>query len=203
MKRIIIIIVALFTNTAIAQLVNGTPFNYCTLNGTQYNPGTHPEGSTYYHNMWVTTDEDEALSKSEVVYLRESLLDSYPNHTILSDSTVSYNCHGYSFSVFQGGDTCNIFWFDEFCRYSFEQVMTPQNGDVAVIREVAPGNGYTLGSIHSSVVVNQDTLISKWGVGCLTKHHKNDVIGFGGLATGLFVYTYYRRVINTNDIYML
>ena len=198
MKRILIIVTALFTNTAIAQLVNGTPFNYCTLNGDQYNPGTHPEGGlSYYHNMWVTTNEDDALSNSEVIYLRESFLDNYPNHTILSDSTVSYNCHGYSFSVSQGGDICNICWFDEFCRHSFEPIMTPQKGDVAVIREIAQVNGYVLGSIHSSIVVNQDTMISKWGIGCLTKHHKNDVVNIV-LGTE-YVYTYYRRVINTND----
>ena len=192
----------LFVNSSIAQMDHGIPFNFCTLSGIQYNPGTHPEeGAPFYYNTWVTTDEDDELSRCEIKYIRQCFEDYYPNHTILEDSTVAYNCHGYSFSIFQGGDTCNICWFQEFCRNAFDTVLTPQAGDVAVIRTYGLGNNFEPGSIHSSIVVNQDTVISKWGIGCLTKHHKNDLIN--NIQIGVTnVYTYYRRIINTpNHIY--
>lgn len=86
-----------------AQMGIGTPYNFYSLSGIQYNPGIHPEGgNSYYHNMWVTTIEDIGLSKCEIKYLKERFENDYPNHTILEDSTAIYNCHGYSFSVAQG-----------------------------------------------------------------------------------------------------
>ena len=124
--------------------------------------------------------------------------DDYPGHTIIAPPTMSYNCHGYSHSIYQGGDTCNVTWYPELISNSFEAVQTPQPGDIAVVRDYADPNhtNFTLLSSHSSIVVNQDTLISKWGIGALTKHHKYDVIGFDGLTMGSSVYVYYRRVIN-------
>ena len=174
------------------------PYCFYTLSGVQYNPGIHPEeGSPYHHNMWVTTDEDEeALSMCELAFLREHFENNYPNHTILDDSTYTYNCHGYSFSVFQGGEKCNISWCRELCTYSFVEVQTPQKGDVAVIRTDIGNNQYAPMSIHSSIVESQDTLISKWGIGLLTKHHKNDLVDIGDVGT-INIYTYYRRIINT------
>ncbi len=77
-------------------------------------------------------------------------------------------------------------------------MQTPEKDDIAVIRTI-DNNQFVPASIHSSIVVNEDTLISKWGNGALTKHHKNDVIGISQLGT-VNVYTYYRRVINTNSM---
>ena len=200
MKKIIIVIIGtIIVVNAIGQISHGTPYNFCSLSGIQYNPGTHPEGgASYYYNMWVTIDEDRGLSDPEVSFLRECYEDNYPGHTILEDSTVTYNCHGYSYSVFQGGERCNISWYEELCTNGYTQVQTPQKGDIAVIRTYENGNVFGLSSIHSSIVYNEDTLISKWGKGLLTKHHKYDLINNIQIGS-INVYTYYRRVINTNN----
>lgn len=190
-----------FSIKSFAQIGIGTPFNFCALSGTQYNPGYHPqEGTPYYDNRWVTSYQD-ALSESECVFLQTRFEDDYPGHTILAPPTMSYNCHGYSHSIFQGGDTCLISWYQELLGNCFVQVQTPLEGDIAVVRDYTDPShtSFTLPSQHSSVVVNQDTLISKWGQGPLTKHHKDDVIGIPYLATGMAVYTYYRRIVNPND----
>ena len=149
--------------------------------------------------MWVATREDEDLSENERLFFRTRFEENYPGHTIIGPPTKSYNCHGYSHSVFQNGDTCNICWYQEILNDCFVQVQTPLQGDIAVVRDYtdATHTSFELWSQHSSIVVNQDTLISKWGENVLTKHHKNDVISLSGLTTGMSVYTYYRRVINT------
>jgi hypothetical protein len=95
-----------------------------------------------------------------------------------------------------------MYWFEELCDGGFIEIADTNNlryGDIAVVRdkENINSNTYKAGSIHSSVVVNQDTLISKWGEGPLTKHHKYDLINVDGFDNGVAVYTYYRRVANT------
>ena len=199
-RQLFFIILVLISNNLVAQIGFGTTFDFCTLNSSQYNPGYHPKQSTdsIYSDKWVTIYEDDNLSECERFYIQMRFRDDYPGHTILAPPTMSYNCHGYSHSICQGGDTCNVTWYPELISNSFETVQTPQPGDIAVVRDYADPNhtSFTLLSSHSSIVVNQDTLISKWGIGALTKHHKYDVIGFNGLAMGSSVYVYYRRVIN-------
>ena len=78
------------------------------------------------------------------------------------------------------------------CTNSFILVTTPQAGDIAVMRY---NNGES-DSPHSALVVNQDTLISKWGYFPLTKHHKDSVLFITAYETGQAHYTYYRRIIN-------
>lgn len=198
-KHLFIIILTILSSFSYAQLVDGSPFNFSSLNATQYNPGYHPlEDNPSYSNMWVTTQEDEDLSESERIFLQRCFEDDYPGHTILAPPTVSYNCHGYSHSIFQGGEICNVCWFSELCNNGFVIVQTPEKDDIAVIRTI-DNNQFVPASIHSSIVVNEDTLISKWGVNALTKHHKYDVIGFTQVDT-VNVYSYYRRVINTNSM---
>ena len=201
MKRQLFFIVLVFiSNISVAQIGFGTTFDFCALNSSRYNPGYHPKQSidSVYSDKWVTIYDDDDLSECERLYYEISFRDGYPGHTILGPATASYNCHGYSHSIYQGGDTCNIKWWQELCDVSFTTVQTPQKGDIAIVRDYTnPSHtNYTLESAHSSIVVNQDTLISKWGIGALTKHHKNDVIGLDGLAMGSSVYVYYRRVIN-------
>ncbi len=195
-KNLFIIILSILSSSSYAQLVDGLPFNFSSLNGIQYNPGYHPlEENPSFSNMWVAIREEEDLSKSERVFLQTCFEEDYPGHTILAPPTISYNCHGYSHSISQGGDVCNVCWSSELCNNGFVLVQTPEKGDIAVIRTIE-NNQFEPASIHSSIVVNEDTLISKWGEDALTKHHKNDVIGIGQLGT-VNVYTYYRRVINT------
>ncbi len=58
-KQFLFIVLILILNVSFAQLVDGTPFDFCKLNGIQYNPGYHPEeDNPRYSNMWVTVRED-------------------------------------------------------------------------------------------------------------------------------------------------
>ena len=192
------LILLILSHIGVFAQFDGTPFYFCTLSGEQYNPGTHGD-SHLVQDKWVVTVDD--YTQSERTFIQESFEEYYPNHTILEESTPTYNCHGYSFGIFQGTVPCKITWFDEFCNGAFVEITDKDNiiyGDIAVIRYKVK-EGYDPGSIHSSVVVNKDTLMSKWGDGPLTKHHKYDLVdeiyNFDDSTKG--VYTYYRRVANT------
>lgn len=200
MKNILLIILILFTTESFAQFFDGEPFNFCTLSNVVYNPSVHGSNPNI-QNMWVVTKSDEDYTRYEKAFISERFNDDYSNHTIIGDPTVSYNCHGYSFGIYQGTIPCKITWFDELCDSAFISITNTDSlkfGDIAVIRYKV-GEGYDPGSIHSSIVINQDTLISKWGDGPLTKHYKydltSDIYNFDDSLHG--VYTYYRRVANT------
>ena len=196
MKKILLIIFTLLSINIIAQ-VEGIPFNFCTLSGVVYNPGIH---NNIEDDKWVVTINNS--TKSEKVFLQSRFEEEHPNHTIIVEATPTYNCHGYSFGIFQGTIPCKIKWFEEFCNDAFIEITDTnaiQYGDIAVVRKYTD-YGHTIldyESEHSSIVVNQDTLISKWGEGPLTKHHKYDLINIDGFDNGSTVYTYYRRVANT------
>lgn len=202
MRKIPLILFVLLSVNVYAQL-DGVPYNYCTLSGIVYNPGEHgyDENNLIYDDKWVVTKSDEDYTRYEKAYISERFNDDYSNHTIMGDPTVSYNCHGYSFGIYQGTIPCKITWFDELCDSAFIRITNTDSlkfGDIAVIRYKV-GEGYDPGSIHSSIVVNKDTLISKWGDGPLTKHYKydltSDIYNFDDSLHG--VYTYYRRMANT------
>lgn len=192
-------IIGLQINLAKAQFFEGTPLGFSSLVGERYNPGDHPINSNNHSNMWVVTMTD-VYSESELALMTCEFAEMHPEHAILGNTTYTYNCHGFSHSVFQGGERCQIFWYEELCWDAFEQTTTPQKDDIAVIRTNAYQNEFDAGSIHSSVVVNEDTLISKWGDGPLTKHHKNDVIGFSNLGTTLQAFLQSGKLTDANDL---
>ena len=77
-------------------------------------------------------------------------------------------------------------------------IQIPENsiryGDIATI--IDP-NDNGLYSIHSSIVLNTDTVISKWGNNPLFKHYKYDPWIVSNTQLGTTTqYVYYRRVIN-------
>lgn len=56
MKKIfLVILLILELNDVFAQYssVDGVPFGFYALGGTQYNPGDHPINSNNHSNMWV------------------------------------------------------------------------------------------------------------------------------------------------------
>ncbi len=203
MRKIPLILFVLLSVNVYAQL-DGVPYNYCTLSGIVYNPGEHgyDEDNLIYNDKWVVTKSDEDYTRYEKAFISERFNDDYSNHTIIGDPTVSYNCHGYSFGIYQGTIPCKITWFEELCNDAFVEITDTNNlqyGDIAVVRHYADyaHTVFRLDSEHSSIVINRDTLISKWGDGPLTKHYKYNVINMNGIAMGSSVYTYYRRVANT------
>lgn len=192
-KYFMVFFMVLLANTLSAQIGFGTKVDFASLNGMVYNPGTH---DLHYDTAWVTDRTNDELSFSEIANYNYMIEENHPGHIILSDATVTYNCHGYTFGIVQGTDRYNISWRADLCNNAFEIITTtPQPGDIAVMRY----NNGVFDSPHSGIVVNQDTLISKWGRFPLTKHHKDSVIFITAYEIGQAYYTYYRRVINTPD----
>ena len=189
-KHILLLTFTLCFGFSYSQFWQGTPVNFCSMNSDIYNPGTH---FNHYDNMWVVIRSDREWSPEEKTFLNRSIAEDYPGHIILEGPTVTYNCHGYTFGVIQGTDRYNITWSEDLSSDAFVMVTTPQIGDIAVMRYT---NVTQLDSPHSSLVYSQDTMISKWGDGPRTKHHKDNVIGVSAYATGQAYYTYYRRVNN-------
>lgn len=192
MKRIVLLCALLMAFNLNAQIPFGNPVYFSALNGAVYNPGTHD--NQYYTNL-VTDRSNEEWSFQERLFLNRDFGDTHPGHIILDEATVTYNCHGYTFGITQGSDRYNISWRSGLCHNAFELVVIPQPGDIAVMRY----NNGEVDSPHSAIVYDQDTLISKWGELPLTKHHKDSVIRVAAYEMGNAHYTYYRRVINTND----
>ena len=60
-----------------------------------------PNGSTV-----LACQSLDELSSSEKAELRNNALLNYRNITILDNPTLSYNCHGYAWSMTDGGPTC-------------------------------------------------------------------------------------------------
>lgn len=194
MKKTIILwlLLLLLTCNLFSQIGSGQSVSFSTIAGEAYNPGTHDNNNSIY---WVTDRTNEELSPSQILNYHVLFETIHPGHIILDEATTTYNCQGYSFGMVQGTNPYNIYWTEDLCQSSFVSVTTPQKGDIAVMRHY---NSNQIDSPHSAWVYDQDTLISKWGDFPLTKHHKDSVINLPGYGTDLY-YTYYRRVINTND----
>lgn len=88
--------------------------------------------------------------------------------TFIAEATREYNCHGYAWSVSEGGDTVviktpndDIYWTEE----SYREISPETNAKVAFL-ETAD---------HSAIRTSQtNILISKWGYVCRFRHHVND-----------------------------
>ena len=202
MKRIqlvttILLILAFYQNKTTAQLPPSTNYYFCALNGTCFNEANNDNPSV---SLIL-----EEYSPQEMLAHTISFMIAHPQYTLVAPASQLYNCHGYAYSVFQGGEKLKIDWDDRICSFngsgteSYVQINNNliQAGDIATI--VDPNDNGTY-SIHSSIVVNSDTVISKWGHAPLFKHHKND--SWIASHTGLGIstqYVYYRRVIN-NEI---
>lgn len=88
--------------------------------------------------------------------------------TFIAEATRKYNCHGYAWSVSEGGDTVviktpndDIYWTEE----SYREISPETNAKVAFLEDAD----------HSAIRTSQtDILISKWGYVCRFRHHVND-----------------------------
>lgn len=171
------------------------PYYYCALNGTIFNQP--PYGKVRFEN--------EEFSIQEAADCTASFQEMHPDCIVIEPSSKLYNCHGFAYSVFQGGEKLIIEWNDDLCSYnnsnieSFVQipVYSVQPGDIATI--INPNDNGTY-SIHSSIVVNEDTLISKWGNQPLFKHYKYApwIVQETHLGTDTY-YVYYRRNISPSN----
>lgn len=171
------------------------PYHYCAMNGTIFNQP--PYGKVRFEN--------EEFSIQEAANCTALFQEMHPDCIVIEPSSKLYNCHGFAYSVFQGGEKLIIEWNNDLCSYnnsnieSFVQipVNSVQPGDIATI--INPNDNGTY-SIHSSIVVNEDTLISKWGDQPLFKHYKYApwIVQETHLGTDTY-YVYYRRNINPSN----
>lgn len=171
------------------------PYYYCAMNGTIFNQP--PYGKVRFEN--------EEFSIQEAANCTALFQEMHPDCIVIEPSSKLYNCHGFAYSVFQGGEKLIIEWNNDLCSYnnsnieSFVQipVNSVQPGDIATI--INPNDNGTY-SIHSSIVVNEDTLISKWGNQPLFKHYKYApwIVQETHLGTDTY-YVYYRRNINPSN----
>lgn len=189
---IVLLLLSSLIPFACAQNRIDLPYYFCAMNGTCFNQPP----------SWYVRVEDEDFSYAEATYNTEMFQMTHPEYTILELASKLYNCHGYAYSVYQGGERLIIEWKDYLCSYNSSTIESyiqiPENsirfGDIATI--IDP-NDNGLYSIHSSIVLNADTVISKWGNNPLFKHYKYDpwIVSNTQLGTAT-QYVYYRRVIN-------
>lgn len=109
--------------------------------------------------------------------IKSQTLNQYPNITFLGDATLTYNCHGYTWNLSEGGS--NVVWINatdvnynpNIAKYwtdgSFIQVCNESDADKIY---------YYTGdhsAVSSTVVVGKYE--SKWGSGILARHDPTDV----------------------------
>ena len=94
-KWLIVLLYIILYKSSYAQIFEGTPVYFCSVNNDIYNPGTHNNVS--YNDMWVVIRNDRDWSFEEKIFINRSFGDNHPGHIILDEATVTYNCHGYTF----------------------------------------------------------------------------------------------------------
>ena len=152
MKRIYQIICIL----VIIQNINAQSPTYV------YTPRGSVVSDTYIRN--------EEITAADIVYINGQLDIQYPNAQKMQESTTTYNCHAYAWSVSEGGqpvwmglssNPTSIYWTDG----SYIEVTNPEDAN-----KVSYANDN-----HSAITTSEtDFFISKWGAWPLMKHQKND-----------------------------
>ena len=171
----------------------GDPYHFCAMNGSCYNQPLE---------RFVTIVNYDYLPET-AIYETEQFMAAHPSFELISLASKRYNCHGYAYSVAQGGDTLQIGWKEDLCAYNGSNnqsyTMIPahekQKDDIVTIID---DNYYPLQSRHSSIVYNDTMLISKFNDYPLFKHSINDpwFLEYSGIGMDSHC-VYYRRVINT------
>lgn len=189
---LIIIYLSLIGTNSKAQIMVGTPYHFCAINGSCYNQQP---------SRWVTIVDND-YPPSSTIYETEQFMSVHPEFELISPASLLYNCHGYAYSIAQGGGALQIAWREELCSYNGTNHQSytlinennTQNGDIATIID---NNAIPLQSRHSSIVYDNNYYVSKWGNLPLFKHPKNDpwIVNLTGLGSESH-YVYYRRVTN-------
>ena len=191
---LITLLVLCYGNT-IAQS-SSTNFYFCALNGTCFN-----EENNDYPKVSRISEEYSSQQKKEFT---EAFMEDYPQYVVVDSASLLYNCHGFAYSVFQGGEKVQITWDSTICSrigtsmasYVIIDSTEARLGDIVTAVEQESWGELT--SRHSAIVINEDTLLSKWGDSPLFKHLKYDSLLSVQMGLGVSShYVYYRRIINT------
>lgn len=192
---IVLLVLVFCHNKTNAQIPPSVNYHFCALNGTCYNDANN-------NNPRVSLILEE-YSPQQIIDHTEAFMEMHPQYTLVAPASQLYNCHGFAYSVFQGGEKLKIDWYEELCSYNGSGTKSyieideseAQPGDIVTAVEE---NWGIFTSRHSAIYVNEDTLLSKLGFEPLFKHHKNDPWLNGLMGLGLSShYVYYRRIINT------
>ena len=194
-KNALIILSILYYGNTFAQS-SSTNFYFCALNGTCYNEvnNDNPKVSRIL----------EEYSPQQKIELTEAFMENYPQYVVVDSASLLYNCHGFAYSVYQGGEKVQITWDSTIysnngalmASYVIIDSTEARLGDIVTAVEQESWGDLT--SRHSAIVINEDTLLSKWGNSPLFKHRKYDSLLSVHMGLGVSShYVYYRRIINT------
>ena len=86
----------------------GDPYHFCAMNGSCYNQPLE---------RFVTIVNYDYLPET-AIYETEQFMAAHPSFELISLASKRYNCHGYAYSVAQGGDTLQIGWKEDLCAYN-------------------------------------------------------------------------------------
>ncbi len=91
---IVLLLLSSLIPYACAQNRIDLPYYFCAMNGTCFNQPP----------IWYVRVEDEEFSNAEATYITELFQMTHPEYTIIESASKLYNCHGYAYSVYQGGE---------------------------------------------------------------------------------------------------
>ncbi len=114
---------------------------------------------------------DETIdTPAEILAAREFYKSCYPNAEEVSGPSDTYNCHGYAWSITEGGPTV---WIG--LGYAGETHRFVDDGSYIPTSPDTPGAKVRyLNADHSAIAETADIFVSKWHKYPLYRHHKND-----------------------------
>ena len=139
---------------ASTRVVNYTPASIYTPMGSLVS-------DTYYR--------PEELNDEQKTALLLQVENDFPDVTIISAATTTYNCHGYAWSVADGGETV---WMG--CESNPTSINWTDGSYMSTTSTYGTKISY-LSDNHSAVRTGTpNVFISKWGYGPLVRHQKDD-----------------------------
>jgi hypothetical protein len=125
-----------------------------------------PNG-TSVPDVWII--DEWYNTPARITYGRNSYGLYYPNAEEVSPPSTTYNCHGYAWSITEGGSPVWIGAYSPGQTNLFvddgSYVPTPPNTPDAKVRY--------LNADHSAIAETADVFVSKWNEYPLYRHHKN------------------------------
>ena len=154
---------------------------YSTQNQYQYLTRTTPNGSNVTVGILTSAD----YSSAEKLYLRNQICQNY-NVEFIDDATLSYNCHGYAWHMYEGNLTDKV-WIG--VNSTDEEDIYWEDGSYYEVPESLATKVSYQGD-HSAVRLNSTEYLSKWGALPLVKHAPTEVPSSYG-----FPNKFYKRYI--------
>lgn len=119
------------------------------------------------NGSWIAAYQmEEQMTSAEKEALRQNNMQIYPRAIYMGEPTTTYNCHGYAWSMTEGGEKICIYSPDV-QAYMLDGSYTQTISTDSKATKVWYGSNVD----HSAVVsMYSGYLISKWGTWCLMRH---------------------------------